>query len=125
MTQPTVGRRVRVTRTRRGAPRRNAGRLRQDVHDQTGLGALYLDHLMRAQRRLALLVIGLGALLLGGLPVLFAVLPAAGRLDVAGVPLPWLLLGFVVYPTVFLVARAYTRASERIEDQFVEIVGEP
>jgi hypothetical protein len=38
-------------------------------------------------------------------------------------PLPWLLLGFVVYPWVVLVGWRYVRQVERNEREFERIVG--
>jgi hypothetical protein len=44
-------------------------------------------------------------------------------LGVFGLPLPWLLLGVVVYPVVYVAARVYVRKAERIEAEFTEFVG--
>ena len=43
-------------------------------------------------------------------------------MTVAGVPFPWLVLGVLVYPAAWLLARAYVRQSERIETEFAELV---
>jgi hypothetical protein len=42
---------------------------------------------------------------------------------VFGLPLPWLLLGVLVYPIVYVAARIYVRHAERIEAEFTEFVG--
>jgi hypothetical protein len=39
------------------------------------------------------------------------------------IPLPWVLLVFVVYPVVYVSARIYVRKAERIEAEFTEFVG--
>jgi hypothetical protein len=60
--------------------------------------------------------------LLGGLPLLFAIEPALRTLRVLGLPLPWVLLGVLVYPTVIGGAWIYTRMAERNERDFAELV---
>jgi hypothetical protein len=117
-------RRVRVTSSRRGAARPPGGAaLSRDLAEQTGLGEIYLQGLLRAQLRLSLTVLGVGVLALGGLPVLFLAVPATRELGVLGIPFPWLVLGGLVYPVAALAARWYARAAERLERDFAEIVG--
>jgi hypothetical protein len=115
--------RVRVTSARRDAPSRPTPRpLARDIDEQTHLGEVYMEGLMQAQLRLAARVLGLGATGLGGLPLLFAAVPATRVMEVAGIPLPWLVLAVAVYPVALLVARHYVRSSERIERDFSEVV---
>lgn len=78
--------------------------------------------LMSAQLRLALRVLAFGALGLGGLPLLFLLVPATRTLDIARIPFPWLVLGILVYPVALLVSRYYVRQSERIESEFSQVV---
>jgi len=78
--------------------------------------------LMRAQLRLGLSVLLATAVLLGGLPLLFLVVPGASDVQVGPVPLPWLALGVMVYPVVVMAARYYVRHSERIERDFADLV---
>lgn len=121
---PRHTRRVRVTSSRRGAARPpEAAALSRDLAEQTGLGAVYLQGLLRAQLRLSLTVLGVGAAALGGLPVLFLVVPATRELGVLGIPFPWLVLGGLIYPVTALAARWYARAAERLERDFTAIVG--
>lgn len=113
--------RVRVTRTRRAATDRHRP-LREEVDAQSALGTTYVVSLMRAQRRLSLrLVLALGTLLLVA-PLLVLLVPAAGRLTVLSVPLPWLVLGVLVYPAVIAAAAWFTRSSERLEGDFARVV---
>lgn len=117
--------RVRVTSSRRSAlpaTRARSQVLASDLDEQTGLGDVYLDGLRRAQLRLGLTVLGLMALAIGGFPVLLAVLPATRSMSVAGLPLPWVVLGVLVYPAAWLLARGYVRQAERIEAEFADIV---
>jgi small-conductance mechanosensitive channel len=121
-TQPPQ--RVRITSPRTSAARRTAGRAgTREIDEQTGLGEVYMTSLISSQLRLALTVIGAAVVLIGGLPLLFALVPATRTLSVAGLPLPWLLLGIVVYPVVYGAARYYVRQSEKIEAAFTEFVG--
>lgn len=71
----------------------------------------------RRQRRLALLSMGALALLVLGLPLLLAALPALGRVRLADVPVSWLLLGAAPYPLLLLLARTHLRAAERAEGE--------
>lgn len=114
--------RVRITRTRRHAPGEHPRTVREEIAGESRLGATYVSSLIRAQLHLTLGVLALGALTLGALPLLFALVPATRHFTVFGMHLPWLVLGLLVYPGVVLVARWYTRTSERIEADFSDLV---
>ncbi|WP_194150786.1 hypothetical protein [Pedococcus bigeumensis] len=115
--------RVRVTSTRRDAPtRRDLRPLTRDIDEQSQLGEVYMAGLMSAQLRLALRVLAFGAVGLGGLPLLFLLVPATRTMALGRIPLPWLMLAVVVYPVAIIVARYYVRASERIEAEFSHVV---
>ncbi|PRY59485.1 hypothetical protein BCF74_10975 [Knoellia remsis] len=117
--------RVRVTSSRRTAAAATRSRqLASELDEQTELGDVLLDGLRRAQLRLGLTVLALMGLALGGFPVLLALVPSTQTMTLAGIPLPWLVLGGLVYPAAWLLARAYVRQSERIETEFAEVVGE-
>ena len=115
--------RVRVTSTRRDAPtRRDLRPLTRDIDEQSQLGEVYMAGLMSAQLRLAMRVLAFGAVGLGGLPLLFLLVPATRTMALGRIPLPWLVLAVVVYPVAIIVARYYVRASERIEAEFSHVV---
>jgi hypothetical protein len=115
--------RVRVTSTRRDAPtRRDLRPLTRDIDEQSNLGEVYMAGLMSAQLRLALRVLAFGAAGLGGLPLLFLLVPATRTMEVWRIPVPWLVLAVVVYPVAFVVSRYYVRQSERIEADFSHVV---
>lgn len=117
-------RRVRVTSSRRdAATRTDAQPLTREIDEQSNLGEVYMSGLMTAQLRLALSVLAFGAVGLGGLPLLFLLVPATRSLDLGPVPLPWVVLAVVVYPVAVVVARYYVRQSERIEAEFSAAVG--
>lgn len=119
------GPRQRVTRPTAAYRARSRVEVEREIDEQTTLGEVYIRSLMRAQLRLAGVVLGTVALTLGLLPLLFAVAPSLGRADVLGIPLPWWLLGFVVYPALVAVGMFYVRQAERNEREFSELVGRP
>ena len=107
----------------RSAVRRPPGRQALKGYDDTDVVTdLLIRSLARAQLALGLRLAAVVGLLLGGLPLLFAAVPRTGRISVLGLPLPWLLLGVLVYPTVFAAAWLYVRLAERNELDFVELV---
>ena len=116
-------RRVRVTSPRREARRRGAQRpATQELQEQTGLGEVYLSALLRAQLRLSVaILLGIAVVVLG-LPALFVLVPATRDLSVGPIPLPWLAIGVLVYPVVFVAARIYVRQAERIEREFSDLM---
>ena len=119
MTRPPE--RVRVTAPR--AVRRPPGRPGvRALAEQDVVGDLLVRSLVRAQLGLALRVAAVFGVLLGGLPLLFALVPATRRVEVLGLPLPWLLLGVLTYPLLVAGGALYVRLAERNERDFVELV---
>lgn len=120
---PEPQKRVRVTSPRKGTPRRGPVRpVTRDIDEQTRLGELYMATLIRAQWRLSVSVLAAATMMIGGLPLLFLFVPATRTLNVGPIPLPWLILGVLIYPAVWLAARYYVRQSEQIERDFTELV---
>ncbi|MGD8199273.1 hypothetical protein ACQE98_01250 [Ornithinimicrobium sp. W1679] len=115
--------RVRVTSSRRGAPPVRQRTPAADLVEQTGVGELYLEGLLRAQLRLALTVLGVFAVALLGVPLLVTVVPASGAVSLGGVPLVWVLLGVLVYPVMVALAAWYARQAGRLETRFSDVVG--
>ena len=115
--------RVRITSPRRAAARRGPARpATTEIDEQTGLGKVYIAALLRAQLRLAVSVLVAVAAGLGILPLLFLVVPATHELRVWLIPLPWIILGVLVYPVVALSALYYVRHAEAIERDFADLV---
>ncbi|MDQ1537333.1 MAG: hypothetical protein QOE58_1726 [Actinomycetota bacterium] len=115
--------RVRVTSPRMGAPRRGPARpVTADIDEQTRLGELYMATLIRAQWRLAMSVLVPATMMIGGLPLLFLLVPATRSLNIGPIPLPWLILGVLIYPAIWLAGRYYVRQSEQIEREFTQLV---
>ena len=119
---PGPQKRVRVTSPRMGPPRRAPARLTTEIDEQTRLGELYMATLIRAQWRLSVSVLVSATMMIGGLPLLFLLVPATRTLDVGPIPLPWLILGVLIYPAIWLAGHYYVRQSEQIEREFTELV---
>jgi len=103
-------------RTQRG------GRTLMELEEQTSVGEVLVQHLVRAQLRSALLLGGTTALAFAALPLAFRLLPELGGIAVLGVRVPWLLLGVVPYPVLVLVGYLSIRAAERNERDFMHLV---
>lgn len=84
---------------------------------------MLISGLIRAQLGLALSLAVVVILLLGTLPIIFAIFPALSELRVLGLQLPWLLLGVLAYPLLYVVGRLHVRQAERIEDDFSRAMG--
>ena len=115
--------RVVVTSPRTSAVRRPpGGSTLRALDEQDRVGELLVRSLVRAQLLLALKLLSVLAVLLGGLPLLFALAPGTRDVDVLGLPLPWLVLGVLVYPALVLGGLVHVRLAERNERDFTELV---
>ena len=113
--------RVRVTGPdRRARPSSRAG----DIDEETTLGVVYLGSLLREQLLLAGRILGLLALTVGSLPLVFYLAPDLADVRVVGLPLVWRVLGVLVYPWLVLLGWRYVRRAERNERDFAELMGE-
>ncbi len=95
-----------------------------EIDAQTVLGAALIDSLVRAQLRLAALVLIVLAFTLGALPLVFHFVPAVSRASIAGIPLPWILLSFVAYPLLLALGWYYVVHAERNEGAFIDLLDE-
>ncbi len=116
--------RVRVT----GPPRRPVltGRTTgtREIDAGTEVGEVYMRSLLREQRRLAIRVLALLAVTVGGLPLLFRVWPSLAAERLFGVPVAWVVLGVLVYPWLVFLGWRYLRHVEQNESDFEALVGE-
>jgi len=117
---PAPAHRVRVDLAARGRVR--VDRTRTEIEEQTRVGEVIVQGLIRAQLGIALRLSALVALLLGGLPLLFALAPGLADVQVLGLRLPWLLLGVLAYPFLYAVAWFHVRQAERSEQDFTDFV---
>ena len=91
--------------------------------DEEGpVGELYLTGLLHTQLRAGLALLALVLLGLGGLPILFLLLPRVADHPVGPVSVAWLLLGVVVFPALLLAAWWHVRTAERVERDFAAFV---
>ena len=111
--------RVRVTAPRTGRPRSTT--VASEIDAQTQVGEIFMRSLMRSQLRLAFGTVLVVAGTVGLLPLLFLTVPASRTTRLLGIPLPWLVLGFAVYPFLLLVAWLHVRRAERNERAFLEL----
>jgi hypothetical protein len=119
--QDLASKRVRVVLAERKSVARPV-RTVVDITEGTGVGELLRTNLIGSQLAVALrFAIGAG-LTLGLLPLLFAMVPEIGRVEVLGLRLPWLLLGVLVYPFLFGLGLWHTRTAEHLEQNFAEHV---
>jgi hypothetical protein len=120
--EPAVPRRVRVTgpRSTTGRPRRLSARYEIDA--QTRVGEVYMRSLMRSQLRLALGIMTLLGASVASLPAIWELFPWLRSVHLLGVPLPWLLLAFLVYPCLVALGWLYVRQAERNEQAFADLV---
>ncbi|MDH2387997.1 hypothetical protein QCN29_04185 [Streptomyces sp. HNM0663] len=95
---------------------------RSEISEHTTVGATYVRSLMRSQLRAALYALGALALLVGSLPLLFALPAAFGGRPFPAEPAVWAALGAGVYPVIWLIARWYVRRAERNERDFTTLV---
>jgi hypothetical protein len=122
-TRPPVvaGKRERIVLAQRRSSRRVVRTL-TELEEQSGVGEMILRQHMRTQLSLAIRLMLLTVLVLGGVPVAFLLAPSLGSITVIGLRLPWLLLGFAVYPFFVAVAWLYTRSADHNEQDFADSV---
>ena len=118
----TEPRRVTITSPHTTAARGRRRAATQEIDDQTGVGDAYMQSLMRSQLRLALIVLGVLGVVIGVLPLLFALVPQVRDTEIVGFPLPWIVLGALVYPIFVAMGWFYVRQAERTERDFSELV---
>ncbi|MFI0485642.1 hypothetical protein [Actinomadura sp. 9N215] len=111
-----------VTGPRTRTVRRPRYPVTREIDEQTGLGEAYMRSLVRTQLRLAIRLCLVLAVVVAGLPLLFATVPAVREQEVLGVPLPWVLLGGLIYPWFVGCGWWYVRQAERNEADFAELV---
>jgi hypothetical protein len=115
-------RRVVVTSPRTAAARRSRRPLTREIDEQTEVGAVYMRSLIRTQLRLSLFVCTVLGCVVGGLPLLFLLVPGLRVMGLLGLPLPWIVLAGLIYPAFVVGAWLYVRQAERNERHFAELV---
>ncbi|WP_239456318.1 hypothetical protein [Nocardioides solisilvae] len=95
-----------------------------DIDAGTRIGAILMGSLVGEQRRLALATLSLLAVSVGSLPLVFHLFPHLAEVRLLGVPVPWLLLGVLVYPWLLGLGWWHVRRAEENERAFAELVAE-
>lgn len=111
-----------VTSPRTMAPRHPRYPVTREIDEQTRLGEVYMRSLVRTQFRLALFVCTVLGCVVVGLPLMFLLMPELRAVHVLGIPLPWAVLGGLIYPAFVIGAWLYVRQAERNERHFAELV---
>jgi hypothetical protein len=127
MTADRPPRRVRVTRSTPygGRPHGSRPAATPPPGPADEVIRVYDAGLRRALLRWAAVTLAVVALPLFGWPLAVLAVPGLGTAAVAGVPLPWLLLGVGVYPLVWLASRWYVAGAERTERDYRDTVEGP
>lgn len=94
----------------------------REIDEQTGVGAVYMRSLMRAQLRLAVLTLLVVLGTLAALPLVFLLAPAVREVTLLGIPVPWVVLGVLVYPLLLAAGGYYVRQAERTERDFADLL---
>jgi hypothetical protein len=93
-----------------------------ELEEQTSYGEELVRQFIRVQLRIAVRLWGTAVLVLACLPALFHFLPNLTEVTVAGVRLPWLVLGVAPFPLLFGTGYWYNVLAERNERAFVDMV---
>ena len=115
-----VGKRERIVLAKRSSGRRVVRTL-AELEDQTSVGEVLVRQLVRVQLILSIRLMLLTVMVLAGIPLLL-LMPSIGTINILGLRLPWLLLGFAVYPFFVAVAWSYNRSADRNERDFADMV---
>lgn len=95
-----------------------------EVAEQSAVGEVMVQSLIRSQLRLAL-VVSIGfmvALMIGWSAIRWV--PAFRTWQIMGIPAPWLMLGVGVYPVIGACAWLYVRAATKNENRYRDLVDE-
>jgi TRAP-type C4-dicarboxylate transport system permease small subunit len=107
------------TSTRRRPSRTSAPR---DLREHTFRGEVLLAALRRSQLRLAMAIASVFLMAVGGIPVVYASADWVRATRVGPIPLIWLTLGILVFPLVIWLGWLHIRATERYEQQFIDLI---
>ncbi|WP_238421803.1 hypothetical protein [Gordonia sp. 'Campus'] len=108
-----------VLATRRGA---RMVRTRVEVQEQTEVGDALVRGLMRAQLGLGLRLGGALLVVAAAIPVVFWLMPSVADADAFGIRLPWLVLGLLTFPVLYLTGRLYVHLADQAERDFMGLV---
>jgi hypothetical protein len=93
-----------------------------DLYEQDNYARTLLGSLIRAQLGATVTVLVPAAALLLLYPLLAVLFPGLGRVQVAGVPLTFVVLGGGIYPPLVLLGFWYRYRATHVEQRFVELL---
>ena len=94
----------------------------REFSEQTEVGGVFLQALMRRQLRLSLGVAAVFFAFLGAQPLLSTVWKPWTRWQIAGIPLTWVVLGVLSYPLLVWLGRHYVRRAEEVDEEFTDLL---
>lgn len=107
------------TSTRRRPSRTSAPR---DLREHTFRGEVLLAALRRSQLRLAIAIASVFLTVIGSVPLLYSGQAWFREARIGPVPLIWLSLGVGVFPLIIGLGWLHIRATERYEQQFIDLI---
>ncbi|MGA9775484.1 MAG: hypothetical protein WBU92_06135 [Candidatus Dormiibacterota bacterium] len=94
----------------------------REFSEQTEVGGVFLQALMRRQLRLSLTIALAFGAFLGVQPLLSAVWSPWTSWRLFGVPVTWLVLGVGSYPLLIWLGRHYVRRAEEVDEEFTDLL---
>jgi hypothetical protein len=93
-----------------------------ELEEQTSYGEELVSQFVRHQFHIAVRFWGGAVGILAAVPAVFFFLPRLSELSLAGVRLPWLIIGVLPFPLLVGAGYWYNRVAERQEQAFVAMV---
>lgn len=93
-----------------------------ELEEQTSYGEELVSQFVRVQLGIAMRMWVLAVGVLAAVPAVFFLVPTLAEVNLAGVRLPWLVIGVLPFPLLFGVGYWYNRVAERQEQAFVAMV---
>lgn len=93
-----------------------------ELEEQTSYGEELVSQFVHTQLRKSVQIWVLAVGTLAVIPAVFFAVPELAEVDLAGVRLPWLVIGVLPFPLLFGAGYWYNRVAERQERDFVAMV---
>jgi len=93
-----------------------------EFEEQTEVGGVYLQALMRRQLRLSLTIAATFVAFLVVQPLISTIWPQWSMIRLVGLPLPWVVLAVGSYPLLIWLGRVYVRRAEEVDDEFTDLL---
>ena len=93
-----------------------------ELEEQTSYGEELVSQFVRHQFHTAIRLWAFAVGVLAAVPAMFFLVPGLAEINLAGVRLPWLVIGVLPFPLLFGVGYWYNRVAERQEQDFVAMV---